>query len=181
MPACWGIMAGVCLRYKGTELSHEVILISYALIQCPACQTQRGRQQPLPALAELPGRAHRPLGPWSPLQHCPASALACCPHSSPISKVTPMGAVSISSWYWSGRCRDGDEGLWVSPHPWDYRAVLFLSSCLSGKYLFCLPGSIRRCLNSLHIPCPICPEPLCASALLPISSVSAGQLLSQVS
>lgn len=92
-------MAGVCLRYKGTELSHEVILISCALIQCPACQTQRGRQQPLPAFIELLGRAHRPFGPWSPLQHCPPLPSACCPHSSPISRVVPMGAVSISSWY----------------------------------------------------------------------------------
>lgn len=42
MPACWGIMAGVCLRYKGTGLSHEVILISYALIHCSACQPAMG-------------------------------------------------------------------------------------------------------------------------------------------
>lgn len=42
MPGCWGIMAGVCLRYKGSGLSHEVILISYALIHRSACQPAVG-------------------------------------------------------------------------------------------------------------------------------------------
>lgn len=42
MPAHWVIMASVCLRYKGTALSHEVILISYTLIHHSACQPAAG-------------------------------------------------------------------------------------------------------------------------------------------
>lgn len=56
-------------------------------------------------------------------------------------------------------CGVGDAGvvMWVSLYHWDCIAAWFLSSRLSGKYLFHLPGSIRRGLNSLHIPCPMCP------------------------
>lgn len=89
----------------------------------------------------------------------------------------PHGAVSVSSWYVEWESRAGNEGVWGESLPWDCIALWFLTSCLSGKFLFHLPGSIRRGLNPLHMPCPLCPDPLCPLVLLPTSSVSAGQLL----
>lgn len=115
MPACWGIMAGVCLRYKGTELSHELILISCSH-SVPRLPDAAGPQQPLPAFPELLGRAHRPFGPWSPLQHPPVPS-ACCPHSSPICTAVPVGAVSISSWCVEWEMQDGNQGYWGESLP----------------------------------------------------------------
>lgn len=92
MPARWGIMAGVCLRYKGTELSHEVILISYALTHGSACQPALGWQWPPLAFAE-PGRAAGPSVPQSLLEHHPCLPSAWCPQAAHSPRVAPAGAV----------------------------------------------------------------------------------------
>jgi len=90
MPARWGIMASVCLRYKGTGLSHEVILISYTLIHCSACQ-------PAVGLAADPTRLRRAartclLAPRSLLEHQPSLALGVLspPASSPTGYVQTL-------------------------------------------------------------------------------------------
>lgn len=98
MPARWGIMAGVCLRYKGTGLSHEVILISYALIHCSACQ-------PAVGLAAAPTRLHQAAGTCLPAPQsrglcwsiAPGLPSACCPHPACSPKAAPTGAVQTLS------------------------------------------------------------------------------------
>lgn len=54
------IMARVCLRYKGAGLSHEVILISYALIHRSACQPAAGPPFPARLRQDVPGRSAPP-------------------------------------------------------------------------------------------------------------------------
>lgn len=56
MQACTDIMARARLRYKGTGLSHEVILISYALIHHSVCQPAVDLLFPACLRRDVPGR-----------------------------------------------------------------------------------------------------------------------------
>lgn len=111
MPVRWCIMAGVCLRYKGTGLSHEVILISYALIHHSACQPAAG-----PAAATT--RLHRaagtcPLAPRSPLEHHLPLTLGVLSSPGPQLQSGPGGGCSDPVPHvWGGGRGGSDGGVW---------------------------------------------------------------------
>lgn len=74
MQARTDIMARARLRYKGTGLSHEVILISYALIHHSVCQPAVELPFPARLRRDVPGR-RAPLLPGG-------NGAVSCPHPS---------------------------------------------------------------------------------------------------